>query len=149
MTDLQIDNLKYDENGLIPAIIQDHATGEVLMMAWMNRASLTATVESGFTNFWSRSRKKFWKKGESSGHTQKVRQIRTDCDKDVLLIAVEQIGAACHDGYRSCFYNDLNLEQGDWQIVGKPIVDPEAVYAAKPQGASASSAASPSAADSK
>ncbi len=125
---LELDNLKYDDAGLIPAIISDAQSGEVLMMAWMNRASLKSTVETGFTHFWSRSRKKFWMKGESSGHTQKVHSIKTDCDKDVLLIAVTQIGAACHDGYRSCFYNDLDLKGGNWQIVGKPIVDPEAVY---------------------
>lgn len=125
---LDLDNLKYDSAGLIPAIITDQVSGEVLMMAWMNRESLKSTVESGFTHFWSRSRKKFWKKGESSGHTQQVHSIRTDCDKDVLLIAVTQIGAACHDGYRSCFYNDLDLERGAWQVIGKPIVDPESVY---------------------
>ncbi len=123
-----LDNLKYDSAGLIPAIISDESTGEVLMMAWMNRESLASTIETGFTHFWSRSRKKFWKKGESSGHTQHVKSIKTDCDRDVLLIAVTQIGAACHDGYRSCFYNDLDLHSGAWQVVGKPIVDPETVY---------------------
>lgn len=125
---LDLDNLKYDDAGLIPAIITDQQTGDVLMMAWMNRESLQSTIETGFTHFWSRSRKKFWKKGESSGHTQQVHSVRTDCDKDVLLIAVTQIGAACHDGFRSCFYNDLDLKQGNWQVIGKPIVDPEAVY---------------------
>lgn len=129
MDPAQLENLKYDENGLIPAIIQDHANGQVLMMAWMNRASLQATIETGFTNFWSRSRKKFWKKGESSGHTQRVLSIRTDCDKDVLLISVEQVGAACHDGYRSCFYNDFDVASDRWQVIGKPVVDPDAVYA--------------------
>lgn len=127
----QLDNLKYDDNGLIPAIVQDHATGDVLMMAWMNRASLQATIETGFTNFWSRSRKKFWKKGESSGHTQRVLSIRTDCDKDVLLVGVEQVGAACHDGYRSCFYNDFDVQAGAWQVLGTPMVNPEDVYGKK------------------
>lgn len=124
-------NLKYDENGLIPAIIQDAANGQVLMMAWMNKASLASTVETKFTHFWSRSRKKFWMKGESSGHTQRVKTIRTDCDRDVLLIEVEQIGAACHDGYRSCFYSDFDSERNAWQTIGEPMVDPEAVYAKK------------------
>ena len=125
---LNLDNLKYDDAGLIPAIISDAATGEVLMMAWMNRESLQSTIKTGFTHFWSRSRGKFWKKGESSGHTQQVKSIKTDCDKDVLLIAVTQIGAACHDGYKSCFYNELDLTNGDWRVIGNPIVDPESVY---------------------
>ena len=126
-----LDNLKYDENGLIPAIVQDADNGQVLMMAWMNRASLASTIDTKFTHFWSRSRKKFWMKGESSGHTQRVKSIRADCDKDTLLIEVEQVGAACHDGYRSCFYNDCDLADGSWRVVGEPIVDPEAVYAKK------------------
>jgi phosphoribosyl-AMP cyclohydrolase len=128
---LSLDTLKYDNAGLIPAIIQDHATGEVLMMAWMNRQSLQSTIETGFTHFWSRSRQKFWMKGESSGHTQKVRSIRTDCDQDVLLIGVEQIGAACHDGYRSCFYNDFDASEKTWRVIGSPMVDPDAVYGKK------------------
>ena len=123
-----LDSLKYDSAGLIPAIVQDHATGEVLMMAWMNRESLTSTIETKFTHFWSRSRGKFWKKGESSGHTQRVMSIRTDCDRDTLLISVEQVGAACHDGYRSCFYNDFDMSEHDWVTIGEPLVDPEAVY---------------------
>lgn len=131
MADDSLDNLKYNDDGLIPAIIQDHANGEVLMMAWMNRASLQATIDSGFTNFWSRSRKKFWKKGESSGHTQKVKSIRTDCDRDTLLIAVEQIGAACHDGYRSCFYCDYDPAEHEWKTIGTPLVEPETVYGKK------------------
>jgi phosphoribosyl-AMP cyclohydrolase len=128
---LSIDTLKYDANGLIPAIVQDHATGEVLMMAWMNRESLQSTIDTKFTHFWSRSRKQFWKKGESSGHTQRVLSIRTDCDHDTLLIGVEQIGAACHDGYRSCFYNDYDLAEKDWTTIGEPLVDPSKVYGPK------------------
>jgi phosphoribosyl-AMP cyclohydrolase len=123
-----LDSLKYDSAGLIPAIVQDHATGEVLMMAWMNRESLASTIETRFTHFWSRSRKQFWKKGETSGHTQRVLSIRADCDRDVLLIGVEQIGAACHDGYRSCFYSDMDLEERDWKTIGEPLVDPATVY---------------------
>lgn len=99
-----IDQLKFTADGLIAAIIQDAANGRVLMMAWMNRDSLAKTVETGKTWFWSRSRKKFWMKGESSGHTQNVKDIAFDCDGDTLLIQVEQAGAACHEGYRSCFF---------------------------------------------
>ena len=96
--------LKFNSDGLIPAIIQERSTGRVLMMAWMNRASLEKTIETGQTHFWSRSRQKFWRKGETSGHTQAVLDIAFDCDGDTLLIQVEQIGAACHEGYKSCFF---------------------------------------------
>ena len=101
------DKLKFDANGLIPAIIQEQKTGRVLMMAWMNRASLEKTIATGKTHFWSRSRQKFWMKGESSGHTQAVKDIAFDCDGDTLLIQVEQIGAACHEGYQSCFFRSV------------------------------------------
>ncbi len=126
--DAQLDSLKFDANGLIPAIIQDHQTGEVLMMAWMNRDSLQKTVETGKTHFFSRSRNKLWLKGESSGHVQHVKSIQTDCDRDVLLIKVEQVGAACHDGYYSCFYRKHDPTAADWQNVGKKIFEPEKVY---------------------
>ena len=102
-----IEQLKFTDDGLIPAIVQDAANGRVLMMAWMNRDSLQKTVETGKTWFWSRSRKKFWMKGESSGHTQTVKDIAFDCDGDTLLIQVEQAGAACHEGYRSCFFRSV------------------------------------------
>jgi phosphoribosyl-AMP cyclohydrolase len=98
------EKLKFDANGLIPAIIQEEASGRVLMMAWMNRASLEKTIETGRTHFWSRSRQKFWMKGESSGHVQTVKGIAFDCDGDTLLVQVEQRGAACHEGYHSCFF---------------------------------------------
>ena len=101
------DKLKFDTNGLIPAIVQEQRTGRVLMMAWMNRASLEQTIETGQTNFWSRSRRKSWRKGETSGHTQTVKHIAFDCDGDTLLIQVEQIGAACHEGYKSCFFRSV------------------------------------------
>jgi phosphoribosyl-AMP cyclohydrolase len=120
-------DLKYDQNGLIPAIIQDEETGEVLMMAYMNDKSLRATVETGKTHFWSRSRQKYWMKGESSGHTQEVKEIFIDCDKDTLLIKVKQNGAACHEGYRNCFYRKLN-DNGDWEVIGQKMFDPEKVY---------------------
>jgi phosphoribosyl-AMP cyclohydrolase len=102
------DNLKYDDKGLIPAIIQDWKTNEILMMAYMNAASLRQTVESGFTWYWSRSRQKFWQKGETSGHIQRVKDILYDCDQDTLLIKVEQTGPACHTGERSCFFRSFS-----------------------------------------
>ncbi|MDD2707703.1 MAG: phosphoribosyl-AMP cyclohydrolase [Verrucomicrobiae bacterium] len=122
-----LQQLKYTSDGLIPAIIQDHANGEVLMMAWMNRESLLKTLETGKTHFWSRSRQKFWMKGESSGHVQTVKQISFDCDADVLLIKVHQEGAACHEGYRNCFFRDIT-SSGEVQANSKPMVDPKEVY---------------------
>ena len=98
--------LKYDENGLIPAVIQDSVTGEVLMVAWANNESVELMKSTGYTHFWSRSRKKLWKKGEESGHVQKIISMQTDCDSDTLLIRVEQTGVACHTGAASCF-NDI------------------------------------------
>jgi phosphoribosyl-AMP cyclohydrolase len=103
-------DLKYDANGLIPAVIQDHVNGQVLMMAWMNEESLRRTIESRKCTYWSRSRQSFWLKGESSGHFQLVKKISVDCDQDCLLIQVEQVGAACHENYRSCFFRDLNSD---------------------------------------
>lgn len=100
--------LKYDEKGLIPAIIQDAENGDVLMMAYMNESSLAMTLETGYTHFWSRSRQKYWKKGETSGHVQEVREVLYDCDADTLLIKVKQHGAgACHTGERTCFYRKI------------------------------------------
>jgi len=110
------DQLKFNSDGLIPAIIQEQSTGRVLMMAWMNRASLDRTIETGQTHFWSRSRQKFWRKGETSGHTQTVRQIAFDCDGDTLLIQVEQIGAACHEGYKSCFFRSVEGEERSFRV---------------------------------
>lgn len=101
-------HLKFDVNGLIPAIVQDANTKEVLMMAYMNRASLQRTLESGETVFWSRSRNELWQKGETSGNTQRVVAVRADCDGDALLILVEPRGPACHTGALSCFFNDVN-----------------------------------------
>jgi len=129
--DAQLNDLKFDPAGLIPAIIQDSASGEVLMMAWMNRESLQKTIETGKTHFFSRSRNKLWLKGESSGHVQTVKSITVDCDQDVLLVKVEQIGAACHEGYYSCFFRQY-IPEKDWKIVGKKIFDPQDVY--KKQG---------------
>ncbi len=101
------DNLKFDANGLIPAIIQDHQNGEVLMMAWMNKESLQKTIETQLCTYWSRSRQKYWVKGETSGHLQHVKNISIDCDQDALLIKIEQVGAACHENFRSCFFRDI------------------------------------------
>lgn len=115
-------NLKFDNN-LIPVIVQDEKSREVLMMAWANNEAVTLTQETGFAHYYSRSRKKLWKKGEESGHFQKVSQILTDCDEDCLVYEVEQTGAACHTGYRSCFYRTL-----DGTIIGTKIFDPDKVY---------------------
>ncbi|MEN9850879.1 MAG: phosphoribosyl-AMP cyclohydrolase [Pseudomonadota bacterium] len=100
-------SLKYDVNGLIPCVAQDHQTGEVLMFAWMNAASLTRTLESGNVTYWSRSRQAFWAKGETSGHVQRLVELRLDCDRDCLLALVTQEGPACHTNRRSCFYTAL------------------------------------------
>jgi len=105
---MNIPEMKFDKTGLIPAIIQDYKDGEVLMLAYMNREALEKTVSSGFTHFWSRSRNKMWKKGETSGHVQEVKAVFYDCDKDTVLIKVVQHGpGACHTGHRSCFFTDI------------------------------------------
>ncbi len=125
------DQLKFNADGLIPAIVQEAGTGRVLMMAWMNRASLEKTIASGQTHFWSRSRQKFWRKGETSGHTQTVREISFDCDGDTLLIQVDQIGAACHEGYKSCFFRAVEGQAGDFKITEPPLETPEQIYGKK------------------
>ncbi len=121
------DNLKYNSDGLIPAIIQDVDDNTVLMMAYMNKDAVIATVETGKTNFWSRSRQKYWIKGESSGHIQEVKEIFYDCDADTLLIKVKQHGGACHVGYRSCFYTKVNKD-GSTETVGEKVFDPDQIY---------------------
>jgi len=122
--------LKYDGHGLIPAIIQDAETGEVLMMAYMNAQSLTETLRTGKTHFWSRSRGKLWCKGETSGHVQEVVSIHTDCDADCLLIKVRQVGAACHLGYKSCFFRERTAD-GQWRVTAERVFDPAKVYGQK------------------
>ncbi len=114
-------------SGLIPVIVQEHITGDVLMMAYMNREALDMTVKTGFAHYWSRSRKTLWKKGEVSGNVQEVKEIRVDCDNDCLLIRVRQEGdAACHTGYRSCFYRVMS---GDEVLVdGEKVFDPKEKY---------------------
>ena len=122
-----IKNLKYDKDGLIPAVCVDAATKQVVMVAYMNEPSVLDTIRTGKTHFWSRSRKKYWMKGESSGHTQEVKAVYTDCDMDTLVIEVIQTGAACHEGYYSCFFRKLKTD-GDWEIVGKKLFNPDEVY---------------------
>jgi len=109
MKSLSIDEVKFDERGLIPAIVQDATTGGILMLAYMNRESLEKTVESGETWFWSRSRKALWRKGETSGNTQRVVSMAIDCDADTLLVKVEAAGPACHTGETSCFFRSFRL----------------------------------------
>lgn len=112
-------SLTFDANGLIPAIAQDHETGEVLMMAWMNAASIARTLETGNVTYWSRSRQAFWAKGETSGHVQRLVDLRIDCDRDCLLLQVTQQGPACHTNRRSCFYTALR--QGEETVIMKPM----------------------------
>lgn len=122
--------LRWSVDGLIPAIVQDADGGDVLMMAWMDRAALVRTLETGLTHFYSRSRRSSWKKGETSGHVQRVESIRVDCDGDVLLVKARQTGGACHEGYRSCFFRELD-SQGKLTIVAERVFIPETVYSAK------------------
>ena len=122
-----LERIKFDQQGLVPAIIQDASNGTVLMLAYMNRESWIKTLETGKAHFWSRSRNCLWLKGETSGHVQLVREVRLDCDRDTVLLKVEQLGgAACHTGHRSCFYR--KRAGGDFIVVGKPIFDPKDVY---------------------
>jgi len=121
-----LDEIKFDDRGLVPVIIQDYKNGEMLMLAYMNRESLEKTLSSGKTHFWSRSRKKLWLKGESSGHTQEVKGLFIDCDMDAVLIKVEQKVAACHTGYRSCFYRQLQGEA--FKVVGEKVFEEDDIY---------------------
>jgi phosphoribosyl-AMP cyclohydrolase len=121
--------VKFDENGLVPVIIQDWKNNQVLMLAYMNAEALRMTVKSGKTHFWSRSRKQFWLKGESSGHTQEVKEVFFDCDSDTILMKVEQKVAACHEGYRSCFFR--KLENDTLAVVEEKIFNKSEVYGGK------------------
>ena len=122
-----LDTLKYNSDGLIPAIAQQFDTHEVLMMAWMNRASIEETLETGRVCYWSRSRNRFWRKGESSGQMQVLKEFRIDCDADTILLLVDQTGPACHTGRRSCFYNKV---EGDQLIIDREVlIDPSTLYA--------------------
>jgi len=123
-----LDELAWDKDGLIPAIAQDAETGDVLMFAWMNREALAKTAELGEAVYFSRSRGRLWHKGEESGHTQKIREIRVDCDNDVVLLKIEQVGGiACHTGRRSCFFQKY-FADGRWETVEPVLKDPKDIY---------------------
>jgi len=124
-----INNLKYNQDGLIPAIAQQHDSKEILMMAWMNADSIKETLETGRVCYWSRSRQAFWRKGESSGQVQMLKEFRVDCDSDTLLLLVDQTGPACHTGRRSCFYQ---VAEGEKLIIdSEPLIDPKELYSDK------------------
>ena len=122
-----LDQIAWNSSGLVPAIAQEHDTGKVLMVAWMNREALALTMEENRAVYWSRSRKQLWRKGEESGHVQILKEIRTDCDRDVILLQVEQIGGiACHTGRHNCFFR--KYEDGQWVDVEPILKDHEAIY---------------------
>lgn len=122
-----LDQVHWNSDGLVPAIAQDSQSNEILMVAWMNREALLLTVKENRAVYWSRSRKKLWRKGEESGHQQSIEEIRIDCDEDVIILKVQQLGGiACHTGRRSCFYR--RLEQGSWTTVETVIKDPNEIY---------------------
>jgi phosphoribosyl-AMP cyclohydrolase len=129
-----LDALRWDVDGLIPVIAQDAASGKVLMFAWMNREALALTVATGEAVYWSRSRRRLWHKGEESGHVQKVLGLRTDCDDDVLLLSIEQVGGiACHTGRQSCFFRRLSHEGGKWEDAEPVLKDPKDIYKESPE----------------
>jgi len=122
-----LDQVKWNADGLVPVIAQESSTGKVLMLAWMNRESLSLTVQTGEAVYWSRSRRKLWRKGEESGHVQKIREVRLDCDDDAVLIVVEQVGGiACHTGRHSCFF--LKYENQSWVSADPVVRDPSEIY---------------------
>jgi phosphoribosyl-AMP cyclohydrolase len=126
-----LNKVKWDENGLVPVIVQQLGSNDVLMFAWMNREALSKTVELGEAVYWSRSRRKLWHKGEESGHIQKVHEIRLDCDEDVVLLKVEQVAdVACHTGRHSCFFQQFQgkADDGEWVAVEPVLKDPESIY---------------------
>lgn len=127
MSEVWLNKVSWNDEGLVPAIAQDAATGDILMVAWMNREALKRTAEIGEAVYWSRSRRKLWHKGEESGHTQKVVEIRTDCDEDVILLKVDQTGGiACHTGRKSCFFQRLDGQE--WTAVEPVLKDPHEIY---------------------
>ena len=119
-------NLPYNTDGLVPAIAQQHDSGEVLMMAWMNRDAIEETLRTGRVCYWSRSRQSYWRKGESSGQVQMLKTMRFDCDGDTILLLVDQLGAACHTGRRNCFYNEVHGDRVE--VITKPLIDPAELY---------------------
>ena len=122
-----LERVRWNADGLVPAIAQDAATLRVLTLAYMNREALTRTVKTQVAHYWSRSRNKLWRKGERSGHVQRIREIRLDCDNDAILLIVDQVGGiACHTGRELCFYK--RLENGDWQVVEPVLKDPDTIY---------------------
>lgn len=122
-----MEQIQWTEEGLVPVIAQQHDSGRVVMFAWMNKESLALTVASGFAVYWSRSRQRLWRKGEESGHQQKVLDIQLDCDADVILLKIEQQGGiACHTGRESCFYR--SLQNGQWQTTEAVLKDPQQIY---------------------
>lgn len=121
-----LNDLKFNDHGLIPAVSQQFDTGEVLMMAWMNREALAETLETRRVCFYSRSRQSLWRKGESSGQVQHLKELRADCDGDTLLLIVDQTGPACHTGRRSCFYNLLNNKV--MEVISEPLINPDELY---------------------
>ena len=123
-----LDKLKWDANGLIPIIVQDVENGQVLVMAYTNREALEKTIASGKVHTYSRSRGRVALKGESSAHFQHVKEVRTDCDRDAVLVKVVQEGGACHEGYRSCFFRKYEAGRDDWNVVESKVFDPDAVY---------------------
>lgn len=126
-TEQSLDRVKWNDQGLVPAIAQDHATGKVLMLAWMNREALRCTITEQRAVYWSRSRGRLWRKGEESGHVQRLHDIRLDCDADAILLSVEQVGGiACHTGREHCFF--LRLGDGNWQEAEAVTKDPRAIY---------------------
>ena len=128
--DRWLEEVNWSQDGLVPAIAQEAGSAKVLMVAWMNREALKETAESGQAVYWSRSRKRLWRKGEESGHVQKVRSIRLDCDEDVILLEVEQVGGiACHTGRANCFFR--RLEGEEWMVTDPVLKDPERIYAAR------------------
>lgn len=127
MSESWLEKVNWNDEGLVPAIAQDALSGDILMVAWMNREALKQTAVRGEAVYWSRSRSKLWHKGEESGHIQRVKEIRLDCDEDVILLKVEQVGAiACHTGRRSCFY--MRLQDGEWKVVEPVLKNPHEIY---------------------
>ena len=127
MSDIWLNKINWSDDGLVQVVTQEAASNKVLMVAWMNRTALKLTVQTGEAHYWSRSRKKLWHKGEESGHVQKVKEIRLDCDDDVLLLIVEQVGGiSCHTGRHNCFFN--KLEDSQWVVAEPVIKNPEEIY---------------------
>jgi len=122
-----LDQIRWTADGLVPAIVQDAETHDVLMMAWMDRDAVRQTLQTGQTHFYSRSRRSAWHKGGTSGHVQHVEEVRLDCDGDVLLVRARQVGGACHEGYRSCFFRRVSAD-GRLETVGEPVFEPDSVY---------------------